>query len=47
MRRITAGNSSLDDLADVLLAPVPTEDLQHMPAPGFPVPRPLPTISLP
>jgi phospholipid/cholesterol/gamma-HCH transport system substrate-binding protein len=46
MRRITGGHTSITDLADVLLAAVPTQDLRRIPSPRLPVLRPLPLVSL-
>ena len=47
LRRIAGGGVGSRDLADILFAPVPTDDLQLVPAPQRSIGRPLPTISLP
>jgi virulence factor Mce-like protein len=44
--RISGGAQSAAGLADLLLAPVPTQDLQHMPVPRSPLLRPLPVLGL-
>jgi hypothetical protein len=44
MRRISRGDARAGDLADVLFAAVPTEDLPRAPASA---PLPLPTVLAP